>query len=179
MADIRELVERASLGDMDALNELISRFQGMAVGYAWSLTGDWHLAQDLAQEAFIQAVRGIAGLKNPAAFPLWFKTILRFTCIRRLRRRNPAHVGLEEAEGRSAGQTPEDGAVSCETRNAVRASINRLPEEDRSILALYYFEELPHRQIAAFLGIDEYRVNNRLHALRQKLKASRRWPPRH
>ena len=168
MEDMKQLVERVLRGDRQAVEELVRRFQNMAVGYAWSMVGDYHEAQDLAQEAFLQALASIGTLQNPAAFPSWFRTILRYKCLR-LRRRNKA-LSLDEAEELAGGPTPEEGAQHGELRDTLRRSLENLTEEDRSVLVLYYFEELTQRQVADFLGLTEVKVNNRLHALRKRLK---------
>ncbi len=170
MEDIKELVERVLHGDGQAVEELVRRFQRMAVGYAWSMVGDFYEAEDLAQEAFLQALASIGTLQNPAAFPSWFRTILRFGCLRARRGRKGQPLSLDEAEQLAGSPTPEDDLQSREVRDALWRSLDQLSDEDRSVLVLYYFEELTHRQIAAFLGLAESKVNNRLHALRKRLR---------
>lgn len=59
MEDLKTLVIRSRSGDLDAYGEIVRRFQDMAYGYAYSVLGDFHLAQDVAQEAFIQAYRDL------------------------------------------------------------------------------------------------------------------------
>lgn len=63
-------------------------FQDMAVGYAWSVLGDYFLAQDAAQEAFIQAYVNLPRLKEPGAFAGWLRRIVFSCCTRIIRRRN-------------------------------------------------------------------------------------------
>ncbi len=170
MQDIRNIVELVLQGNEQAVEELVSRFQDMAVGYAWSMVGDYHEAEDLAQEAFVQALRSIARLQNPSAFPSWFKTILRYTCLRKRRSQKLQSVSLEDSMEIAEAALTDDSAQETELRETLWHSLNRLGEEDRSVLVLYYFEELTQRQIASFLGLSETKVNNRLYALRKKLK---------
>lgn len=59
MEELGTVVERARAGDLDAYREIVRRFQDMAYGYAYAMLGDFHLAQDAAQEAFIQAYRDL------------------------------------------------------------------------------------------------------------------------
>jgi hypothetical protein len=59
MDELRTLVERSRAGDLDAYGEIVRRFQDMACGYAYALLGDFHLAQDAAQEAFVQGYRSL------------------------------------------------------------------------------------------------------------------------
>ena len=74
--DLTSLVVQVQQGQPEAFEALVRRFQDMAVGYAYSLLGDIHRAEDAAQEAFIAAYFDIAALRNPAAFPGWFRRIV-------------------------------------------------------------------------------------------------------
>ena len=61
---------------LDAYAEIVRRFQDMAAGYAYALLGDFHFAEDAAQEAFLQAYLDLEKLAEPAAFPGWFRRIV-------------------------------------------------------------------------------------------------------
>ena len=63
-----ELVRGAREGDSTAFTALVRQFQDMAVSYAWSLLGDFQLAEDAAQDSFIQVLGDLEGLQEPAAF---------------------------------------------------------------------------------------------------------------
>ncbi len=76
MGDLNELVVAARKGESDAFEEVVRRFQDMAVDYAYATLGDWQEAEDAAQEAFIAAWVGLQRLRNPAAFPGWFRQIV-------------------------------------------------------------------------------------------------------
>jgi DNA-directed RNA polymerase specialized sigma24 family protein len=65
MDELTQLVIRAQAGDLDAFDVLVRRFQDMAVGYAYALLGDLHLAEDAAQEAFVGAYRNLGQLRAP------------------------------------------------------------------------------------------------------------------
>ena len=67
--ELGSLVVRARSGSLDAYGAIVRRFQDLAYGYAYSLLGDFHLAEDVAQEAFLEAYRHLVDLREPAAFP--------------------------------------------------------------------------------------------------------------
>ena len=96
MAELSWLVERSRRGDLDAFGDLVRRFQDMAHGYAYSILGDFHLAEDVAQEAFIDAYCKLEALREPAAFPGWFRRIVFKHCDRITRKKEVATVPLEE-----------------------------------------------------------------------------------
>ena len=68
MEDLAPIVVQARSGDLEAYSILVRNFQDVAVGYAYSVLGDFHLAEDAAQEAFVEAYRVIADLRHPQAF---------------------------------------------------------------------------------------------------------------
>ena len=85
MDEVRQLVQQAQAGNRDAYDALVLRFQDMAVGYAYTLLGDFQLAEDAAQEAFLGAYLELSMLRRPAAFPGWLRQLV-FTRCSRLRR---------------------------------------------------------------------------------------------
>ena len=84
----------------------------MAYGCAYSVLGDLELAEDAAQEAFLEAWRNLGKLRNPAAFPGWFRRIVRFRCSRLVRGKRVTTVPLEAAGEVSAPGPSPAGAPS-------------------------------------------------------------------
>jgi DNA-directed RNA polymerase specialized sigma24 family protein len=89
------IVERARAGDVEAFARLVRRFQAMAYGYAYSVLGDFPLAEDAAQEAFLEVYRKLGDLREPAAFPGWFRRIVFKHCDRITLRRRFQTVSLD------------------------------------------------------------------------------------
>ncbi len=79
------LVEKAQKGDRSAYNQIVKQFQDLAVGYAYSILRNFPEAEEAAQEAFIEAYLNLDRLRNPKAFPSWFKKIVFKHCDRALR----------------------------------------------------------------------------------------------
>src|SRR5262245_33675053 len=95
--ELKQLAEAARDGDVEAFTRLIRRYQQMAFGCALAMLGDFHGAQDAAQEAFLAAYAGMSTLREPAEFPRWLRAIVRHQCHRQLRRRHLETVPLEAA----------------------------------------------------------------------------------
>ncbi|HEX6109476.1 MAG TPA: sigma factor, partial [Ktedonobacteraceae bacterium] len=85
MKEFSHLVEAAQAGDREAYAALAQRFKGMAYAIAYRYVGDHHLAQDLVQDAIIEAFLHLPHLKEPSAFPGWFRQIVFRQCTRLLR----------------------------------------------------------------------------------------------
>ncbi|MHC4648438.1 MAG: RNA polymerase sigma factor, partial [Planctomycetota bacterium] len=80
MAELKSLVVRARDRDVAAYGQIVGRFQDMAYGFCYSILGDFHMAEDAAQDAFIEAYERLGELRNPAAFPGWFRKVLFKQC---------------------------------------------------------------------------------------------------
>ncbi|NKB69704.1 MAG: sigma-70 family RNA polymerase sigma factor [Candidatus Latescibacteria bacterium] len=171
MEDTDALVGRAQAGDMAAFEGLVKRFQHMACGYAYAQLGDFHLAEDAAQEAFIDAHRLLADLRSPAAFPGWLRRILYKHCDRFTRSARPASIPPEELERISA--ETEDPAQRVERRDTygqVQRAMAQLSQAQRIVLTLFYLRQHSQREIAAFLEVPLTAVKKRLHDARRQLK---------
>ena len=169
MEALHLLVVRAQAGDLDAYAALVRRFQDMAVGYSFARLGDFHLAEDAAQEAFLSAFRDLAQLRDPAAFPGWFRTVVFKQCDRLIRRKQVPTVPLEVAAGLAAGRDPAETVERRALQEQVAAAIRMLPEHQRMVVMLFYMGDYSHAEIAAFLGMPVATVRTRLHAARKRL----------
>src|SRR5690606_10921049 len=83
-------------GDKRAFDQLVIRFQDMTYASAYAIVGDPQLAQDAAQEAFLDAYQNLAHLREPAAFPGWFRRIVLGRSHRQLRTKAPPIVPLDD-----------------------------------------------------------------------------------
>ena len=86
MDELRTQVMAAQHGDAEAFGEIVGRFRAMAVATGYAMLGDVHLAQDAAQDAFIEAYLSLNALREPAAFPGWFRRIVHKNADRQLRK---------------------------------------------------------------------------------------------
>ena len=168
---MRSLVTRAQAGDLDAYGEIVRGFQDMAYGYAYSILGDFHLAEDAAQEAFIHAYRDLASLHEPAAFPGWFRRVVLTHCRRLTRRKRISTTRVETASGvASDAPGPAEAAEKAEMTDAVLAAIRALPENERTVTTLFYINGYSQKDVADFLEVPVTTVKNRLHASRKRLR---------
>lgn len=171
MEELRTLVERAKHGDLDAFSAIVGRFQDMALGYAYSVVGDFHLAEDVAQEAFVNAYQSLGELREPDAFPGWLRKIVYKHCDRIKRRKRLQTVPLESAMELPSGEPGPSAVVEKrEMRDAVRQAISSLAEGERTVVTLFYINGYTQKDIAAFLEAPVTTVNNRLHSARTRLK---------
>ena len=179
MKDVDNIVARAaepsspSAARREAFGELVIRFQDMAFGCAFAVLGDVYLAQDTAQEAFVVAWQKLAQLREPAAFPGWFKRIVLSQCHRLLRCRRLRIVPLEAGATASTNDPgPHHSAERQQLLTRVLQAINALPENERLVTTLFYVNGYTQADIGEFLEVPVSTVNKRLYSARQRLKDS-------
>jgi RNA polymerase sigma factor (sigma-70 family) len=170
-AGLDELVSEARRGDVGAFTEIVRRHQHLAFASAVSLLGDFHLAQDATQDAFVTAYARLDALRDPRAFPGWLRGIVRNACRRVRRRRDLEFAPLDDAFDLAAsGPRPDEAVSAAEQRRLVLDAVRRLPQPQREVLTLFYLREHAQRDVATFLGVPVTTVNNRLHAARAMLR---------
>ena len=169
--ELRYAVERARQGDMACFGALVRRFQDATVGYAYASLGDFHMAQDAAQEAWLRVWIDLPTLREPAAFAGWLRQITATCCSRLTRGKRLPVLPLELADGVPCRQPLADERLDSQQRLAeVRAAIQALPERQREAVLLYYMSEWSQGQMAAFLDVPEGTVRKRLFDARQQLR---------
>src|SRR2546423_12972667 len=156
MEVLQSLVVAAQNGDLDAFGLIVRRFQGMAYAWAYAMLEDAQLAEDVAQEGFIEAYLNLPKLREPAAFPGWFRRIVFKQGDRVLRGKRLATVPLEPA---TSFDLPLDDlnpihlAENSEMQSFVRGAIEALPEHERVVMLLFYADGYTLKDISAFLEV--------------------------
>lgn len=166
------LAASARAGDRSAFDALARRWGGRLVAHAWRLTGDADLAQDAAQSAWSDIVRGLRGLNDSAAFPAFaYRIVTRraVDAIRKAGRRRRFEAAY--AAERPISTEGDDVETAADGKSVARA-IRLLPPEQRAALALFYLEDLSVAEIAVALDAPAGTVKTRLMAAREKLRAA-------
>lgn len=171
MPELKTIVERAQAGEIEAYSLLVRQFQDMAVGYSYSILGNFALAEDAAQEAFLAAYRLLPQLREAAAFPGWFRRIVYKQCDRLIRKKQLHTVALDQAAVLAAPE-PDPARIveQREIQAQVRQAIQQLPLPEREAVSLFYIGQHSHKEIAAFLELPLTTVKSRLHSARQRLR---------
>jgi len=175
-ADDADLVQRALQGDGEAFSSLVGRYQYPVYGICLSLVGDFDVAEDMAQEAFIKAYLHLDGLDTPARFGNWLRIIAANECRLHLRRSRPGLVPvgqIRETEVASADQQRDVRERETEREQletAALQALSRLSEKNRQVLMLHYLGGHSTKEVAGFLGTSVPAVKMRLHRARKQLQ---------
>ena len=171
------LVERARDGDRHAFDRLVAARLPQTFRLAKAITRHAGDAEDVTQEAFLQAWRNLPRLREPARFDAWFGRILVNEARMALRRRGRVMtVSVDELDARD-GDTRSfipgalDPSIDAIAQgDALQRAIDRLTVDQRTILALHHLEERPVAEIAAVFEIPVGTAKWRLHEARAALE---------
>ncbi len=171
-----DLVHRARAGEVEAFEMLVERYTKLAGGVAFSVTGDYHAAADVSQEAFIKAHRALNDLTNPERFAAWLRNIVRTSAIdwvRKARSRGIVADVEPDAEGlidQGDDADPVASANRAEVREHVMAEVAALPEHYREVIVFKYLDGMSYEDIAEHTGLTVEAVESRLHRARGRLR---------
>jgi RNA polymerase sigma-70 factor (ECF subfamily) len=176
----RRLIEQTLAGDDDAFGQLIQRHQRAMFNIAYRMLGDREEAQDVAQEAFWRAYRGLAGFDQSRPLSPWLYRIITNLSLNRLRRNPPPSVSMDAPQGQREDTEPlqvSDPAAGprerlqrAETQTQIRQAILGLAPADRAVIELRHYQGLSYEEIAAVLDTSLSSVKSRLFRARGKLR---------
>jgi RNA polymerase sigma-70 factor (ECF subfamily) len=171
--DPAEFLARLRAGDRGAFEELVRTEQHRVYGLALRMLGNPAEAQDVAQEVFIRAHRGLAEFRGAARLSTWLYTIASRLCLNRLagsERRLVRHGEETLGQLADAGPGPAETLERGELDEALHRAIAELPEERRVVVLLRDVEGLGYEEIAEILTLPVGTVRSRLHRARLDLK---------
>jgi F-type H+-transporting ATPase subunit beta len=171
MQELQSLVVSAQDGDKDAFGQIVARFQDMAYAVAYAMLGDSYLAEDAAQEAFIDAYLSLPNLREPAAFPGWFRRVVIKHSDRQIRGKRPQILPLDKAFSVPAKTPgPEVRVEQLQLKQAVSEAIASLSQDQRLATTLYYIQGYSQKEIAEILGVSVTMIKKNLYTARQRLR---------
>ena len=173
-----QLIRRILSGDDEAFTTLVQKYQKGVHALAWRRIGDFHFAEEITQDTFLQAYKNLATLKNPDQFAGWLYVIANNLCNRWIQKKKSAIQSLEDTPVREVDEASYTHHVSeqRETDTAerhheiVKRLLKRLPESERTVVTLYYLGEMKPKEIAKFLGVSMNTINSRLRRARKRLQ---------
>jgi len=174
----RAQVKAASLGDPDAFETLVRRYQTRVVNYALAIVRDTGEAEDVAQETFIRAHRSLGRFRRESSFKTWLYTIAtntaRSALDRRARRKRVADQSLDDdTQAQRAERVPSPGPdveTALVAREAIDSALATLSEELRVAVVLRDVEGLDYKEIAEVTDVPIGTVESRIFRARRQLQ---------
>jgi RNA polymerase sigma-70 factor (ECF subfamily) len=170
VADDAKLLKQAAAGDGQAFHALLDRHMDRLYRLAVSLLGNPADAEDVLQEAFAGAYRGLARFEGRASVGTWLTRILVMQVARFRRDRHRRPMGQLDDEAESAESRHASGTAAVDARIDLQAALLQLSPMHREVLVLREFEQMSYEEIADVLGVPQGTVESRLHRARAELK---------
>ena len=173
-----ELIHSILSGDENAFGILVKKYQKSVHALAWRKVGDFHIAEEITQDTFLQAHKKLASLKNPSQFAGWLYVIADRLCRARFRKQQLRTQSLEATDAETLEETAyanydreqREGTAVAHRRRIVQKLMEKLPESERTVMVLYYLGEMSGKEISKFLGVSPNTVRSRLQRARKRLK---------
>ena len=176
-----ELVQRCLDGDTGAFERLVREHMNTVLGLAYHYVGDFSVAEDVAQETFVQAFQSMNSLRNGARFKVWLLKIARNKAIDTLRR-NPHMVSLDENKeverevSLKSAPPQEDQPFEFSEDDLIKA-LKSIRKDYREIFVMKHVDNLSYKEISEILGMTISSVGEKLYRvrtmIREKLEDSR------
>ena len=173
-----QLIRRILSGDDAAFSILVQKYQKSVHALVWRKVNDFHYAEEITQDTFLQAYKKLSTLKNPNQFAGWLYVIANRLCINWLQRHKPAMQSLEDTPMEEIEESAYNqyAAEQRDTEGAkyrqeiAQRLLSKLPESERTVMTLYYLGEMTAKEISKFLGVSVNTITSRLRRARERLQ---------
>lgn len=176
--DDAQLIRSVLSGNDRAFSTLVQKYQKTVHTLVWQKIGDFHHAEEITQDTFLRAYQKLATLRDPDLFARWLCVIANRLCIDWLRKQKLAMQSLDDSRmdmmekisyTRYISEQHETEAIEhyCEI---VDNLLQKLPERERTVVTLYYLDEMTTREIGNFLGVSVNTIQSWLHRARKRLQ---------
>ena len=173
-----KLIQRILAGDVAAFEGLLEKYRKQVHVHAWRRTGDFHIAEDITQDTFLQVYQKLETLEDLTQFSRWLYAIVNRLCIAWYRKNRIHTESFEETDESEIESDAYSQYVASEQvkttaivqRDVVQKLLTKLKDSDRQVVTLHYFNEMTYSEIGSYLGVSESTIKSRLHRARKRLK---------
>ena len=173
-----QLIQRILSGDEAAFDVLVQRHQKSVHALAWRKIGDFHDAEEITQDTFLQVYKKLPTLKDPYKFAGWLYVITNNLCTDWLRKKKPAMQSLGDTSMEEIEKSSYTHHVSEQRRTEitehrraiVKKLLEKLPESEQTVMILHYLGEMTVKEISKFLGVSANAIHTRLYRARKRLE---------
>jgi len=163
-------VERVLAGDVSAFEDIVRRWQSPLINLAYRFCRDRGRAEEMSQEAFLRAYRGLGQWRKDAAFSTWLFALATNLYRSELRRIPARTVSIDDVREPVDARTSDGGLEEHDRDLAIRRAVFALPAKYREALILYYFHDMDVPAAAQSLGLPEGTFKARLFRAREILR---------
>ena len=142
-----ELMKSLATGQMEALSEIVKKYQNKVLSLAYRFLSDWAKSEDIAQETFIRVYKAAGTYKPQASFNTWLYRIVVNLCLDEKRKQTKTPISIEETNYNGVANSESNTIERKETIELVKKAIDELPERQKLAVILHRYENLSYDQI--------------------------------
>jgi RNA polymerase sigma-70 factor (ECF subfamily) len=172
MSEELKWIEAVRAGDFDSFRHIVSQYKNALYSVAYGILGDYHLAEDAAQESFLQAFLALQDLRDPDKIGSWLYSITYRTNIRMKKKSKWLEVQHDFSDMAIMSESVEATVLRREDHAQIWHSISGLDEKNRITTVLFYMCNLSMKEIADFLRVSVRAVESRLQRAKKQLRSS-------
>lgn len=171
--DDQTYIDKTLNGDVNAFAFLIERYKVMVYSLAFKMLKNKEEAEEVSQDTFVKAFKNLKKFKGASKFSTWLYKIAYRSCLDRLKKikENYKVDTIDEVTINRIGETETilEGINRKERSQIIQQCLLKLPEEDRSLLWMFYFEEFSLKEIIEITGLSQVNLKVKLHRARKRL----------
>jgi RNA polymerase sigma factor (sigma-70 family) len=166
-------IEQVLSGNDNAFSYIVDHHKNKAYNLAFRICGNHEEAEEVAQDSFMKAYRSLGSFKMKSSFSTWLFRIVYNTAISNVRIKKKGTLSLEDFPADATdfiGENPSEEEAEKEYRKAlVNFALQKLNDDERGLISLFYYEELSTEEIVAVTGMTASNIKVRLFRARQKM----------
>lgn len=180
-----QLIRKTLLGDDSAFAALVEKYKESVHALIWRKIGDFHHAEEVTQDTFLQAYKKLGTLKDPKSFAGWLYVIASRLSLNWMQRSKPktamqsledtSIVEIEESDYIHYMSDQRETEVKEHRSEVVKKLLERLPESERTVVTLHFLGEMTTKEIGNFLGVSVNTIKSRLRRGRARLQEAESW----
>ena len=163
-------IEKVKNGQTQYFSYIVEKYQDVVFSIALKVLKNRDDAEDMAQVSFIKAFKSLHTFKGKSKFSTWLYRITYNNCISEIRKRKIYFTSTDDIEVRDdESEINLDGIPEENRTKYVKAALEKLPEEEYTLMLLYYFEDQSIEEISKVTGLTDSNAKVKLHRARKKL----------
>lgn len=172
--DEDRLVAALKRGDQDAFRQIIESYQDNIIRVCKGFVGNHEDAEDLAQDVFIQLYKSSSSLRGEARLSTWLYRVAVNKSLNHIRsmrsKQQYAHIEVSDVPDAVSEEETDDRIKATDHRKALRQSIGRLPENQRTAFILQKYEDLSYEEISKVMNMSLSSVQSMIFRARKNLQ---------
>jgi RNA polymerase sigma factor (sigma-70 family) len=163
-------IEKVIAGQTNYFSYIVERYQDIVFSIALKVLKNREDAEEMAQESFIKVYKSLHTFQGKAKFSTWLYRITYNTCISETRKKKQHFTSTDEVQISDEAEEMNLDGIPAENREKyVKAALEKLPEDEYTLVVLYYFEDQSVEEISKVTGLSESNTKVKLHRARKKL----------